>query len=65
MYVLSLTVHSNGCCCFFPHEVKSFSKIFFSDDSAKILVSPKSKYQLQRGESNVEDLTFESVVACG
>ena len=45
---------------FFPQEVNSFSKIFFSDDSAKILVSPKSKLSASKGENqiNVEDVTL-------
>ena len=61
MYVRAVT----HCTCkwlllCFPQEVNSFSKIFFSDDSAKILVSPKSKLSASKGENqiNVEDVTL-------
>ena len=64
MYVLLLTVNSNGCCFFFPQEVKSFFEFFSVMIMQKSWFPQSQSISFKRGESNVEDLSFESVVAC-
>ena len=59
MYVLWLTTHANGCCSFFPQEVNSFSEIFSVMIMQKSWFPQSQSISFKRGESNVEDLTFE------